>query len=813
MGKEKHSVHYVNRIAIMLLLLSVMLLINISFAITVPSGIQYYLPITFTNYQNVAVAANTPIAIGANVAGNLIGFNALAYQQYETCNLNNGEFFLSNGMVLNSWIEGNMLGELTANALCASDASTNALATSSNILYWVEIPTNTFLPANTGTATTNTLYLGWAGNAITSQNTLLTNSIGAGEAPQLSCGNPANTIIGCGSGSNSYGYYDNGANIFSFYDNFAGTSLSSNEVLQQNANGIYSVDNGVTFTTSTATAYVWLHSTATLTYPQTQDYLVLSSFNTNSIDATLRGGFSLTTTLTSNGNSEGSYNPDYYQPTPEGLRIVGETTGGTGFLVANILMSVPEDTVWTFSWPATGQQTAYLNYGNIYVLQGTNTLVAIANYYSYIGLAEQGSSTPNPDYKQVQWIRTREYVPNGIMPETTYGSVQSVYTPPTTPTLSSCPSSTKLDVGQTVSCTATLSGGTSPYTYNWLVSNSATNAITANMLFTGVASTNNTFTYTTVSADTSNSPEQFNVIVTDSVSNTVNSIYSSTFQINAAMTTPTAPTPTNPTIDSGQSITLSSSWTGGTSTYTIKWYTGPSGNTCTQDSANVLATYSSVSATSNSITVSPTSTNSYCIGVTDSATTPVTQLSSNDVVFVNTALGVASITASNTPTVNTGQYEAFTSSWSGGTPPYTANYLVFNTVTDALLANALYNGIAGTSNSFLWLVPTSDAGNTISANIFITDSASTPVIVNSIQLSTITVSSPSTTSTTTTTTTTATTTVASSGGGNSGGIIIHPPSTSVSSTSTSSTTSTSISTSTASTTSSASTISTSSTFQ
>ena len=40
------------------------------------------------------------------------------------------------------------------------------------------------------------------------------------------------------------------------------------------------------------------------------------------------------------------------------------------------------------------------------------------------------------------------------------------------------------------------------------------------------------------------------------------------------------PTPTNPTIDSGQSVTLSSSWSGGTPTYTIKWYTGPSGNSC-----------------------------------------------------------------------------------------------------------------------------------------------------------------------------------------------------------------------------------------
>ena len=61
------------------------------------------------------------------------------------------------------------------------------------------------------------------------------------------------------------------------------------------------------------------------------------------------------------------------------------------------------------------------------------------------------------------------------------------------------------------------------------------------IVFTGVSATSNTFTYTTVSADTSNRPEQFNVILTDAVSETVNSVYSSTFTIDPALTTPTTP--------------------------------------------------------------------------------------------------------------------------------------------------------------------------------------------------------------------------------------------------------------------------------
>ena len=174
--------------------------------LTVPTNIIAYLPITFTNYQDVAVAANTPLAVGTTSSGSIIGFNALAYQQYETCNLNNGEFFLSNGTVLNSWMEGNYLNEQASNSVCTSDLSQNALADSANILYWVKIPTSSFLTANTGTATTNTIYLGWAGNVISSANTLLTSGSGAGEAPQL---------------SSTYGEYDDGASVFTNYWNFA----------------------------------------------------------------------------------------------------------------------------------------------------------------------------------------------------------------------------------------------------------------------------------------------------------------------------------------------------------------------------------------------------------------------------------------------------------------------------------------------------------------------------------------------------------------------------------------------------------------
>ena len=88
-------------------------------------------------------------------------------------------------------------------------------------------------------------------------------------------------------------------------------------------------------------------------------------------------------------------------------------------------------------------------------------------------------------------------------------------------------------------------------------------------------------------------------------------------------------TPSNAHIDNGQSITITGTWSGGIAPYNAVWYTGPDGTICPQEAANVLAVYNSISTTSNSITVSPTTTNSYCLGITDSESPQVTQLSFN----------------------------------------------------------------------------------------------------------------------------------------------------------------------------------------
>ena len=188
-------------------------------------------------------------------------------------------------------------------------------------------------------------------------------------------------------------------------------------------------------------------------------------------------------------------------------------------------------------------------------------------------------------------------------------------------------------------------------------------------------------------------------------------------------------------IDVGQSATLQSSWSGGTPKYTAKYYTGTS--TCGYES--YLTGHSGLASTSDTYSVSPTSSTYYCSRVLDSASTPVeTRGTTPELVTVNPALAAPTISSSNVPSVNTGQYEIFSSYETGGTSPYTYNFLVYNSATNVLVANQLT-----TSNTFAYLVPSSEAGNVLYANVFVTDSASSPVTVNSVLSDTITVTTPS----------------------------------------------------------------------
>ena len=127
-------------------------------------------------------------------------------------------------------------------------------------------------------------------------------------------------------------------------------------------------------------------------------------------------------------------------------------------------------------------------------------------------------------------------------------------------------SSNNVDKGTAISLTVNASGGTAPYTYNWLVMNSVTGAVVGSHLIANDSATSSNFTYTPTSADVANSPEQFKVVITDSASSPGNaSDLSGNILINPSPNIEIMPS--SEAISVGQSVSFSGNVTGGTGQY------------------------------------------------------------------------------------------------------------------------------------------------------------------------------------------------------------------------------------------------------
>ncbi len=332
-----------------------------------------------------------------------------------------------------------------------------------------------------------------------------------------------------------------------------------------------------------------------------------------------------------------------------------------------------------------------------------------------------------------------------------YSNTDKVLVNPSLSTLISQPSNSTLDVGQYESFNGIISGGTSPYHVTLKILNAATNSIvyTANAEFTGPAWSFNGIPSNSVWQ--SNSPLKANVIVTDSVYATANSIYSSSFTVNPAFSgVSLIPSYANGDINQQESITFT--WSGGTSPYISNIVVMNSSGAIV---ANVLS--SMLASTSNTLAFIP---GNNAIGtltinaiVTDSASTPTTILISNTIT-VNPALGIPSISPAS-GNYNTGNTIIITATATGGTGPYT--YQWYNATAGTA------NAISGATTNTLSLV--AGATGTMKYYVAVTDSSYLPETENSaVGLYVI---NPS--SSTTTSTTTVTTTIAAGGGGGGGG--------------------------------------------
>ena len=185
-------------------------------------------------------------------------------------------------------------------------------------------------------------------------------------------------------------------------------------------------------------------------------------------------------------------------------------------------------------------------------------------------------------------------------------------------------SETKIDVGQPITVTATASSGSSPYTYSWSSSCPG---------FTSPGSASSLI-YTPNAVSSCN----ISVTVTDSMDGHASASTGNIVISNALISG--AITPNTPSIDSGQSVTLTANPSGGTSPYSYQWYSGTS-STCSSGTAIS-------GATSSTYTASPSSSTYYCYKVTDSSESPENVVSNTvQVVVYPTPTVTLSLSPSN----------------------------------------------------------------------------------------------------------------------------------------------------------------------
>lgn len=230
------------------------------------------------------------------------------------------------------------------------------------------------------------------------------------------------------------------------------------------------------------------------------------------------------------------------------------------------------------------------------------------------------------------------------------GSAEIVYPPISVGAVT--PTSPTIDNGQSIKLTANPSGGLLPYTYQWYTTASSQSSCSSGL-------TNITGATVPTLQVSPTAGTYYCYSATDGIGR---ANYSGTDFVAVSSTLSAGVvTPGVPSIDAGQSITLSSHVSGGTGVDTFQWYSG-STSPCTSNAAIS-------GATGTTITVSPTANVDYCYTVSDSAYSPTTVTSAIDQVTVNPTLVARAVTPIS-PVLSPGQSVTLTAGVTGGTAPF-----------------------------------------------------------------------------------------------------------------------------------------------
>ena len=342
-----------------------------------PSVLTAYEPITITNSQSSATP--NPFQQMINFTSSDPGFSSIATGNFGQ----NVEFFYYNGTVIPSWLEN---------------------YTSTNAIWWLKL-------GNIPAGSSETIYVGFAPTS-----TNLFNTVNDGEAPQL---------------SSTYAEYDDGANVFNNYWNFAGISLPSPFIILGNKTEL-TINNGITLNSSGS--FISIETNTVFPIDNILEINLINPIISNEFSngggimyALSRvDGIYNSTGVAVNGQGQWIYggcttsvlsgaacNFSLAQIGQQKEGIAHNSVEGSYGMVGNLTKSEIMGVV--------SESTGTYIYKNEAILNSTTTVPPEGNYYIVVGAG--GDLLSSKLEFSFNWLRTRAYPPNGVMPSVTFGSV------------------------------------------------------------------------------------------------------------------------------------------------------------------------------------------------------------------------------------------------------------------------------------------------------------------------------------------------------------------------------------------------------